>query len=151
MAKSQQTFNKKEKEKQKVKKREEKERKKEERKANSAGGGLENMLVYVDENGNFTSTAPDPAKKEKIKADQIEIGVPKRLITAEDKETVRKGKVTFFNSSKGFGFIKAENSDESIFVHVNGLKQPIAENDIVTFQVEQGQRGLVAVEVTLVK
>ena len=150
MAKSQQTFNKKEKEKQKLKKREEKERKKEERKANSSGGGLENMMVYVDENGNFTSTAPDPAKKEKIKADQIEIGVPKRIFV-DDKETVKKGKVTFFNSSKGFGFIKEEKSDESIFVHMNGLKEPIQENDIVTFQVEQGQRGPIAVDVSVVK
>ena len=95
MAKSQQTFSKKEKEKKKLKKREDKERKKEERKANATNGDLENMIAYVDENGNFTSTAPDPSKKQKIKAENIQIGVPKHEVE-EDTDEVRKGKVYFF-------------------------------------------------------
>ena len=63
MARSQETFNKKEKEKKRLKKRQEKQLKKEERKANSKGGGLENMLAYVDENGHITDTPPDRTKK----------------------------------------------------------------------------------------
>lgn len=150
MAKSQQTFNKKEKEKKKLKKREDKERKKEERKANSTGGDLESMLTYVDENGNFSSVAPDPTQKKKsIKADQIQIGVPKRE-AADESELTRTGKVTFFNGSKGYGFIKDERTDENVFVHVNGLQGPIKENDKVTFQVEKGPRGLNAIDVKVI-
>lgn len=150
MAKSQQTFNKKEKEKKKIKKREEKERRKEERRANATSGDLDNMIAYVDENGNFTSTAPDPVKRNKIKAENIEIGIPKKQ-AIEDTDVIRKGKVTFFNNSKGFGFIKDEITEESIFVHINGLLDPINENDKVTFQVEKGQRGPTAVEVQLIE
>ena len=66
MAKSQDTFNKKEKEKKRLKKRQEKNLKREDRKSNSTGGELENMLAYVDENGNLTDTPPDPSKKRKV-------------------------------------------------------------------------------------
>ncbi|GAB3817910.1 hypothetical protein GCM10028895_14490 [Pontibacter rugosus] len=64
MGRSQETFSKKEKEKKRLKKRQDKEQKKEERQANSdKGKGIEEMLAYVDENGNITSTPPDPTKK----------------------------------------------------------------------------------------
>ena len=89
MAKSQQTFNKKEKEKKRLKKRKDKQQKKEERRENSLGGGLENMLAYVDEDGNITDTPPDPAKKKKIDAGSIEIGVPKR--EKVEVNPIRKG------------------------------------------------------------
>src|SRR5690606_2231679 len=103
MAKSQETYSKKEKEKKRLKKRQDKLAKKEERKASSEGGGLENMMAYVDENGNITDTPPDPALKKKIiKASSIEIGVPKRV--EEDLTTERQGKISFFNDSKGYGF-----------------------------------------------
>lgn len=62
---------------------------------------------------------------------------------------MKKGTVKFFNETKGFGFIKAENGEE-IFVHVSGLKNEIQENDEVTFEVEKGKRGLNAVNVALV-
>jgi hypothetical protein len=64
MARSQETFNKKEAEKRKAQKRKEKEQRKEERKANAKEGkSLEEMMAYVDEDGNITSTPPDPTKK----------------------------------------------------------------------------------------
>lgn len=145
MAKSQETFNKKEKEKKRLKKRQEKQLRKEERRAESKGSGLENMMAYVDENGNITDTPPDPTKKKKIKAENIEIGVAKR----EDVEipSVRSGRVEFFNDQKGFGFIKESDTGEKYFVHVNGLIDEIAENDKVTFELEQGMKGLNAVQV----
>lgn len=62
---------------------------------------------------------------------------------------MKKGTVKFFNETKGFGFIKAEDGEE-IFVHVTGLKNEIQENDEVTFEVEKGKRGLNAVNVSLV-
>jgi cold shock CspA family protein len=150
MAKSQQTWNKKENEKKRQKKREDKELKKIKRKANSVGGDFDSMIAYVDENGNISSTPPDLTKRKKIIADNIEIGVPKRE-SVEQKDINRKGIVTFFNDSKGFGFIKDLDSQESIFIHINGLIDHIKENDKVTFQVVQGQKGLNAVEVKLLK
>jgi len=60
-----------------------------------------------------------------------------------------KGAVKFFNESKGFGFIKEENSPKEYFVHSSGLKDVIAENDEVTFDLEQGKKGLNAVNVKL--
>ena len=80
MARSQETFNKKDKEKKRLKKRQDKQLRKEERRANSnKGAGLESMLAYVDENGHLTDTPPDTTKKKKeIKAENIELGVPKR-------------------------------------------------------------------------
>lgn len=62
---------------------------------------------------------------------------------------MKRGTVKFFNETKGFGFIKAENGEE-IFVHVSGLKNEIQENDEVTFEVEKGKKGMNAVNVTLV-
>lgn len=61
---------------------------------------------------------------------------------------MEKGTIKFFNTEKGFGFIKSE-SGKDIFVHKSALKQPVKENDAVTYEVEQGQRGLNAVNVRL--
>jgi CspA family cold shock protein len=61
-----------------------------------------------------------------------------------------KGTVKFFNESKGFGFIKDKNSAKEYFVHSNGLKESIRENDEVTFDLEEGRKGLNAVNVKLV-
>lgn len=61
---------------------------------------------------------------------------------------MKKGVVKFFNETKGFGFIKEDDGQE-IFVHVTGLKQDIRENDVVVFEVQQGKKGLNAVNVSL--
>ena len=146
MAKSQETFSKKEKEKLRQKKRQDKWVKKEERKSNSPGGGLDSMMAYVDEFGRISDTPPDPTKKKTVvNASSIEIGIPKR--EEEPEEQMRQGKVTYFNTSKGYGFIKDLQSQENVFVHVNGLSETIAENDKVTFEVERGHKGLNAVKV----
>jgi cold shock protein len=63
---------------------------------------------------------------------------------------MQKGTVKFFNNSKGFGFIKVENSNEEVFVHVSGLIDEISENDNVQFEVQQGKKGLNAVNVELI-
>ncbi|MBI3218179.1 MAG: cold shock domain-containing protein [Bacteroidetes bacterium] len=147
MAKSQETWNKKEMEKKRLKKRQDKEQKKEERKANAKDGtSFEDMIAYVDENGNLSSTPP-PMVKRAIKAEDIQVGVPKRVDVVQD--TVRKGIVTFFNDSKGYGFIKDQETQESVFVHMNGLIDPIKDNSKVTFEVEMGHKGPNAVKVRL--
>lgn len=61
---------------------------------------------------------------------------------------MKKGTVKFFNETKGFGFIKEENGQD-IFVHVTGLKEDIRENDEVVFDVEEGKKGLNAINVVL--
>ena len=58
------------------------------------------------------------------------------------------GTVKFFNESKGFGLITQEDGKE-VFVHVSGLKQDIRQNDKVEFEVEEGKKGLSAVNVRL--
>lgn len=151
MGKSQETFNKKEKEKKRLKKKQDKEQKKEERKANSdKGKPIDEMMAYVDEEGNITSTPPDPTRKKSvIKTEDIEIGIS-RQAAIDPADLIRKGTVTFFNDSKGYGFIKDLESQDSIFVHVNGLEDEIKEGDKVSFETEKGQKGLNAVKVKLV-
>jgi cold shock CspA family protein len=148
MGSSQETFSKKEKEKKKLKKKQDKEQKKEERKANSdKGKSLDDMMAYVDADGNISSTPPDPnAKKAVYKTEDIQIGIS-RQEAPEPAEITRKGTVTFYNDSKGFGFIKDHVSQDSVFVHVNNLMNPIKENDKVTFETEVGPKGLNAIKV----
>ena len=65
------------------------------------------------------------------------------------KSEQKSGTVKFFNETKGFGFIKDEETNEEIFVHVSGLKNKIRQNDRVSFEVEEGKKGLNAVNVEL--
>jgi CspA family cold shock protein len=62
---------------------------------------------------------------------------------------MQEGTVKFFNESKGFGFITPNNGTEDIFVHVTGLNDEIRENDKVVYEVQQGKKGLNAVNVRL--
>ncbi|MDB4835489.1 cold-shock protein [Cyclobacteriaceae bacterium] len=59
------------------------------------------------------------------------------------------GTVKFFNDTKGFGFITPEDGSKDLFVHVSGLNDEIREGDKVSYEVEEGQKGLNAVNVTL--
>lgn len=61
---------------------------------------------------------------------------------------MQKGKVKFFNEAKGFGFITTDNGEE-LFVHVTGVKEEIREGDEVVFEVQDGKKGLNAVNVKL--
>ena len=147
MAKSQETFGKKEKQKKKLKQRQDKAEKMEERKANAKKGkSLDEMMAYLDENGNLSSTPPDPKKKKIFKQEDMQIGVPKH-VPGEDSDPIRTGVVTFFNDAKGFGFIKDVVTQESVFIHANQLSDPIKEHDKVTFEVEMGPRGASAMNV----
>jgi cold shock CspA family protein len=144
------TWNKKEREKKKQQEKKEKAERKLERKENSkSGGNLDSMLAYLDENGNLSSKPPDPRKKITINVEDIVIGVPKQE-PVNPEDLIRKGTVTFFNNDKGYGFIKDLETQESVFVHVNSLTEPIKENNKVIFEVEMGPKGASAVNVKLV-
>ena len=64
--------------------------------------------------------------------------------------TMSKGTVKFFNDTKGFGFISEEGSNKEHFVHVSGLIDEIREGDAVEFELEQGKKGLNAVNVKVI-
>ncbi len=153
MAKSQQTFNKSEKEKKRLKKREEKRKKMEARRAKAKESGKKGIeFAYVDHYGNLTDTPPDPSKKIIVEAESIEVSVPKTLESdKEEMDPVRNGTVSFFDTSKGFGFIVDSENQEKYFTHVSGLIDEITENDKVSFELEKGMKGMNAVKVTLLK
>jgi cold shock CspA family protein len=144
------TWNKKELQKKKQQKKKEKAEKKLERKEHSRNGNnLESMYAYLDENGNLSSKPPDPRKKITIKAEDINIGVPKHE-PVNPEDLIRKGTVTFFNDSKGYGFIKDQETQESVFVHINSLESAISETNKVTFEIEMGPKGATAVNVKVI-
>jgi cold shock CspA family protein len=149
MGKSRETWNKKEREKQKQKTKREKEEKKKQRKEGAKASNLENMMAYVDENGIITSVPPDPARKKIIKVEDIIIGVPEQK-PVNPEDLIRKGKVTFLNEAKGFGFIRDQESGESLFVHVNNCLQLIQQQNNVSFEIEWGPRGASAINVKLI-
>ncbi|NUY81944.1 cold shock domain-containing protein [Flavobacterium sp. MAH-1] len=63
---------------------------------------------------------------------------------------MNQGTIKFFNEAKGFGFISPQDGGDDLFVHVTGLNGRVRENDEVTYSVEQGKRGLNAVNVTVI-
>lgn len=149
MARSKETYNKKDVRGKQAKKRKEKEKRRLEKKEQGKSS-FDDMIAYVDENGQLTSTPPDPnVKKKEIKAENIEIGVPK----AEFRETVSKtrtGRLKNFDLIKGFGFIIDSVSKDSVFVHKNDCIDEIKIGNRVEFETEMGLKGIKAVKVKLV-
>lgn len=133
------TYNKRENEKKKQARRAEKQKKKEDRKLLGKANSFDDMIAYVDENGVITSTPPElNPNKEEIKQEDIETS------------TVLKGRVDYFNESKGYGFIKDLGSGEKYFFHVsNNTLTDISETDIVTFELERGLRGMNAINIRI--
>ena len=144
MAKSN-SFNKREREKNKQQKRKEKQQKREERK-NNPTDSFDDMIAYVDENGVITSTPPDLTTKNKVEIENIVISTPKK----EDiEDPILKGRVEYFNPDKGYGFIKHTGSTDKYFFHVSSAPTSITEGNMVTFELERGQKGMNAVRITL--
>jgi cold shock CspA family protein len=145
MAKSKVTTGKKEKEKKRLQQRREKEQKMQERKSNtSKGKSWEDMIAWTDENGNLTDTPPNPNNKKTVRAEDIQIQV---VSSPKEDMKQRQGRVDFFNHERGFGFIIDNQSKEKLFFHVNNLQEEVAENDQVIYNIERGERGMVAAEV----
>lgn len=144
MAKSN-SFNKREIEKNKQQKRKEKQQKREDRK-NNPTDSFDDMIAYVDENGVISSTPPDPANKEKVEIEDIMISTPKK---EEVEDPILKGRVEYFNPDKGYGFIKHIGGVEKYFFHVSSAPASITEGNMVTFELERGQKGMNAVRIAL--
>jgi cold shock CspA family protein len=148
MGKAHETSSKKEVRIKKEKKRQEKEKKRLNRKDGKVVNGYDDMIAYVDEFGNLTDTPPDMSQKKIINLEDIETSV-RRTVASESSNSGRKGIVTFFNDSKGFGFIKDSTTHEDFFVHINGLIEAIKENNKVTFEIVKGPKGMNAVNVKI--
>lgn len=144
MPKSKETYNKREKEKKRIKQKQEKLEKMQQRKAEEKKGkSLDDMIAYIDEDGNLSVTPPDGKKKKVFNHEELNTGVPVRV----EVITEREGTVDFFNDAKGYGFIKDAISGQSIFVHINQVSETIKENDRVSFQTERGPKGINAIAV----
>jgi cold shock CspA family protein len=148
MGRSQESFNKKDVRNKKEKKRKEKAAKKLAKK-DSEKSSFDDMIAYVDENGVITNEPIDPTNKTEIKLEDIAVSVPKG--SDEEVDPIRKGTITFFNESKGFGFIKDLETKQDVFVHANNVIGEIKEGNLVTYEVEMGQRGPNAVRVQISK
>jgi cold shock CspA family protein len=138
------SWNKKERENKKRQQHKDKEERKKERKEQSKNG--DDMIAYLDENGNLTSTPPDPSRRKEFKLEDIQIGVPPPA-EVDPAEAFRSGVLTNFNTSKGFGFVKDSKTQESYFVHVSNFQGQISEGDKVSFELGMGQRGMQAINV----
>lgn len=144
MAKSKESFSKKDKEQKRQKNKKAKQEKMEERKLNAKKGrSLEDMMAYVDENGNITDTPPDPVKRKTINAEDIEIGIP----SSGKKEQGHSGTVQYYDDTKGFGFIFDEGKKERIFFHHSNTLEKVSLSDRVEYELRPGERGWVAIDV----
>lgn len=148
MGRSQESFNKKDVRNKKEKKRKEKAAKKL-AKRDGEKSSFDDMIAYVDENGVIRNEPIDPSTKTEIKLEDIAVSVPKG--SDEEVDPIRKGTITFFNDSKGFGFIKDLETKQDVFVHANNVIGEIKEGNLVTYEVEMGQRGPNAVRVQISK
>jgi cold shock CspA family protein len=147
MARSRESFGKKNVRTKKEKKRKEKEQKKQARKEGGADS-FDDMIAYVDENGMISDTPPDPDKKEEISAEDIELGVPRKT-DEEESDEPREGRVNYYNDSKGYGFITDKESRDSIFFHINNAIDEVEQGNIVNFKTEPGDRGMVATQIRI--
>lgn len=144
MGRAHETSGKKEIAKKKKEKKKEKAEKKELRQSNtSKGKGLEDMMAYVDENGNLSASPPDPRKKREIRLEDISLEASGNNNAKES--SLKSGAITFFDTVKAFGFIKDSDSPNSYFVHSSDLSAPVKEGDKVIFEIAKGQKGMKAI------
>ena len=139
--------NKKDQEKRKIAKRQEKQKRKEERKSSGSGKSFEDMIAYVDEDGQISSTPPE-IKKEEVKVEDIQISIPRKSETNE--VVIYKGKIEFFSQDKGYGFIKMLDTKDKYFFHIsNNPVDHITEGETVNFELKRGMRGLEVVNMKI--
>ncbi|MBW8359875.1 MAG: cold shock domain-containing protein [Weeksellaceae bacterium] len=141
------SFSKKENFKKKIQKAKEKAQKREERKTNNnKGKGLDDMLVYVDANGQLTETRPEDQERVEINAEDIQLGAA----PIEAEELIKTGIVTFL-SDKGYGFITENNSKDNIFFHENNCAHQVKKGNKVSFEKERSPKGFSAVNIQIIK
>ncbi|WKW46115.1 cold shock domain-containing protein [Myroides sp. JBRI-B21084] len=137
------SFSKKENNKKKTKRLQDKQLRREDRKANNnKGKSLEDMIVYVDVNGNFTSVPPHLQNKEEDLAKAMKKSKSQQV----DSETVFVGIVTHI-SDKGYGFITEEKTGESVFFHMGQAIVEVKKHEKVSFKKELTPKGFRAIDI----
>ncbi|HLW63186.1 MAG TPA: cold shock domain-containing protein [Flavobacterium sp.] len=137
------SFSKKENNKKKSKKQQDKTARREDRKINNnKGKSLDDMIVYVDVNGNFTSVPPHLQNREE------DLAKAKKSMSdaAIDEDTVFTGIVTYL-SEKGYGFITEDKTGENVFFHQGQLNQPVIKHDKVSYKKESTLKGNRAIDI----
>lgn len=142
------SWNKKERERKKQQSKKEKEEKKQLRKEKLKESGIDDMIAFVDENGNISSTPPDPSRRVEIRAEDIDLSVS---AGRNEPDAPRTGQLMQFNESKGYGFIRDLQSGQSIFVHVTNMEEELKERDRVSFELGRGPKGPIAMQVKLLR
>jgi len=141
------SFSKKENFKKKQAKLKEKALRREDRKDNNdKGKTLDDMLMYVDENGQLTSEPPENREKIEISLDDIQLGAA----PIEEEELRKTGIVTFF-SDKGYGFITEDRTKENVFFHSNNATEILKKGNKVSYEKERSPKGFSAIEIKIVK
>lgn len=142
------SFSKKENFKKKQQKQKEKALRREERKENNAKGkSLDDMIMYVDENGQLTSIPPDQREKVEINLEDIQLGAAPII---EEVEVRKTGIVTFF-SEKGYGFITEDSTKENVFFHTNNCTELVKKGNKVSYEKEKSPKGFSAMDIKVVK
>lgn len=137
------SFFKKENNKKKIKKRQDKLLKREDRKVNNnKGKSLDEMIIYVDVNGNFTEVPPHLQKR-----DEDFLGFDNSIKNSGQKENHDFTGIVKFLSDKGYGFITEDKTQENIFFHTNQLAEMVEKNDKVKFRKEDSLKGFRAVSI----
>ncbi|TDS62122.1 cold-shock protein [Myroides indicus] len=140
------SFGKKENSKKKAKKQQEKAARREDRKTNNnKGKDFDDMIVYVDVNGNFTSIPPHLQNREE------DLAKAKRpdSNTEDTPENAFTGTVTYF-SEKGYGFITEDRTGENVFFHHGQLNQTVNKNDRVGYKKEGTPKGYKAIDIKVI-
>ncbi|WP_027378210.1 cold shock domain-containing protein [Chryseobacterium daeguense] len=141
------SFSKKENLKKKIEKQKEKALKREERKSsNNKGKALDEMFMYVDANGQLTTTPPDASDNPEINVEEIRLGAA----PIEAEEIRKSGIITFF-SEKGYGFITEDKTKENVFFHSNNCSEPVKKGNKVSYEKEKSPKGFSAVDIKIVR
>lgn len=138
------SFGKKANEQKKAKKRQEKAARRQERKENKdKGKSLDDMIAYLDEFGNITDVPPEEQTRTEINLEDIQLGAA----PIEEQPTEFTGVLVSFMENKGYGFIREDVSQETLFVHMNNMIGEIGERDKVSFKKEKTPKGFAAISV----
>lgn len=133
------SFSKKEGNKKKAKKKQDKVLRREDRKVNNnKGKSLEDMIIYVDKNGNFTSIPPHL---------QVEEDLISRNTNSNEASEIYSGMINFLHE-KGYGFITEDKTRDSIFFNYDVNSFPFKKNDKVSFKKESSLKGFKATQIT---
>ncbi len=141
------SFSKKENFKKKAQKLKEKALRRDERKTNNnKGKDLDDMLVYVDENGQLHNSPIDTTEREEINIEDIQLGA-----APIPEEELRKIGLVTYVSDKGYGFITENKTNENVFFHSNNCAHEVKKGNKVSFEKERSAKGFSAINVQLEK